>query len=828
MPAVAVGTNNTKGSTKGFVNFLAQEGLIKAGFAQVIGSYSLEEAVKYLRSKNLISSEKLNISIAKYFGIEYGSLVNVPINPAVVGLIPLETVKELKVLPYQLHGLELSLAIGKPSLLQYNIPEILDKIRKAKGFSFKLVVVPPADIDAVIKKLNTQSEQKPVVDEAEQKPPAAPQPPPVTKQVELGEKTIDLTSQEIDPSVLARLPVAVARKYQLVVFDSVEPKTQFDVPVVKIAAANPHELHVREIVAYIQQKNKVTVDLYKTTKESLQSAIEKYPKTTAEPVAAKEAPVAEKKLDSDEEVTNLPEDLTSQTTLPGEKAQATEIEPRPDIERGNTENKKADVAAPEGQQSDAAKSEESKPIVSDGEAVVVQQGDIVARPTEESAADLQRLAKEQQSSIQDQNLDRLLRKPVTSASDLAQIIKQAIIPEIVAGTLFLAIRMEASDVHIEAEQNSVRFRFRIDGILHDVVKVPKFLHAPLISRIKILAKMKIDEQRVPQDGRFDVVIDKRQVDLRISTLPTVHGEKVVMRLLDKSGGVISLEQLGLTGSGFDRVIESINKPYGIVLSTGPTGSGKSTTLYAVLSRISKPGVNIITLEDPVEYELPGINQSQVKPSIGFTFADGLRSVLRQDPNVIMVGEVRDLETAAMATHAALTGHLVLTTLHTNDAAGALPRLINMGVEPFLITSSINAVIGQRLVRKICDNCREPVDVPPGVKQYAQQLLADVPSGQLKNIDLNQLVFYHGRGCEKCTNGYKGRIGIFEVLVMSDPIEEMAVRKAPASEIKSQAVKEGMVRMTQDGLIKALKGITTIDEVMRVTTTEIKEVPGVEQ
>src|SRR3989344_7075644 len=393
--------------------------------------------------------------------------------------------------------------------------------------------------------------------------------------------------------------------------------------------------------------------------------------------------------------------------------------------------------------------------------------------------------------------------------------------------LFLGIRMKASDVHIEAQDNMVRVRFRIDVILHDVIRVPGFLLAPLTSRIKILSKMKIDEQRIPQDGRFDVVIDHRQVDFRVSTLPTVHGEKVVMRLLDKSSGVLTLEQLGVTGSNFDNLIANINKPYGVILSTGPTGSGKSTTLYAILSRISKPVVNIITLEDPVEYELSGINQSQVKPQIGFTFAEGLRSVLRQDPNVIMVGEIGDLETAAMATHAALTGPLVLSTLPTNDAAGALPRLINMGVEPFLITSSLNAVVGQRLVRKVCDKCREKATIPHTLLETIKRELATLPSGQMKNINLEQLIFYHGRGCSECNNGYSGRLGIFEVLQMSSKVEELAVRKAPTSEIKKAAIANGMITMIQDGLLKALKGITTVDEVMRVTTTHTKEVPGVE-
>ena len=439
--------------------------------------------------------------------------------------------------------------------------------------------------------------------------------------------------------------------------------------------------------------------------------------------------------------------------------------------------------------------------------------------------DLQRLAQEQQQNEDDQNLDKLITRPINSLADLATYYKSGIIPEIVAATLYMGIRMLASDIHIEAQEKLVRVRFRIDGILRDIIRVPKFLHAPLISRIKIMSKMKIDEQRVPQDGRFNVVVATRQVDVRVSTLPTVHGEKIVMRLLDKSEGVKSLEQLGVTGTNFDLLVQNIKKPYGIILSTGPTGSGKSTTLYAILNRISKPDINIITLEDPVEYELIGINQVQVKPQIGFSFAEGLRSVLRQDPNVIMVGEIRDLETAALATHAALTGHLVLSTLHTNDAAGALPRLINMGVEPFLITSSINVVVAQRLVRKVCEKCRQKVTIPPTTLEYVVKEMRAIPSGQFKNLDISQLVFYHGVGCSNCNAGYKGRIGIYETLVMNDEVEELAVKKAPASEIKSAAIKSGMVTMTQDGMLKALKGITTLDEVLRVTTTNIKELPG---
>jgi type II secretory ATPase GspE/PulE/Tfp pilus assembly ATPase PilB-like protein len=345
--------------------------------------------------------------------------------------------------------------------------------------------------------------------------------------------------------------------------------------------------------------------------------------------------------------------------------------------------------------------------------------------------------------------------------------------------------------------------------------LPLGYHPPLVSRVKILSKLKIDESRIPQDGRFDVNFKDHEVDVRVSTLPTVHGEKVVMRILDKSQGILSLEDLGMEGSSFEQTSRAIKKPYGIILSAGPTGSGKSTTLYAVLNRISVPGVNIVTLEDPVEYEIPGINQCQIKPEIGFTFASGLRSILRQDPNVIMVGEIRDTETANMATHAALTGHLVLSTLHTNDTAGALPRLINMGVEPFLITSSINLVIAQRLVRRICVKCKEEVKIP--------QKLVDELKAELAKISLNsqdrqripeQLKLYHGKGCSSCNQGFSGRVGIFEVMAITPTIEELAIAKRPANEIKEKAIQEGMITMKQDGILKAFAGVTTVDEVFQ--------------
>lgn len=417
------------------------------------------------------------------------------------------------------------------------------------------------------------------------------------------------------------------------------------------------------------------------------------------------------------------------------------------------------------------------------------------------------------------DLGSLLDKDVETADELEQIIKEGFIPKIVAAIVSYAITLHASDVHIEAELKDVRVRYRVDGMLQDVARMPLESQAAIVSRIKILSRLKIDETRIPQDGRFDVAFKDREVDLRVSSMPMVHGEKIVMRILDKSHGIMTLEDLGVVGRAFDVIIDAIKKPYGIMLSTGPTGSGKSTTLYAILNRISVPTVNVITLEDPVEYEIGGVNQSQIKPKIGFTFAEGLRSVLRQDPNIIMVGEIRDSETANMATHAALTGHLVLSTLHTNDAPGALPRLMNMGVEPFLITSSINAVEAQRLVRKICPNCKEETQLPPAIVQEIKDELAKIPQNNPKDRAriTPEFHFYHGKGCAKCQNGYRGRIGIYEVMPMTDKIEELAIQKATATDIQRQAILEGMITIKQDGLLKALAGQTTVDEVLRETS-----------
>lgn len=440
----------------------------------------------------------------------------------------------------------------------------------------------------------------------------------------------------------------------------------------------------------------------------------------------------------------------------------------------------------------------------------------------EKSATKEDLAEKNRVITEDNDLGKLLTADVKDLKALEVVIKENNIPKILAAIISFAIFQNASDIHLEPFDDELLIRYRIDGQLRNIIELPPDMHAPLISRIKILSKLKLDETRIPQDGRFDVKFSSREVDLRVSTMPAIHGEKGVLRILDKSKGIISLESLGVEGDSFDLLVEAINRPFGIIMATGPTGSGKSTTLYAILARVATSNVNVITLEDPVEYEMKGVNQSQINPKIGYTFADGLRSILRQDPNIIMVGEIRDGETANMATQAALTGHLVLSTLHTNDASGALPRLINMGIEPFLITSSINAIIGQRLVRKVCQNCKEEVNLPTGVIKEVEEEIAKISPNNKKDRSriLRPFKFFEGKGCDQCNHtGYSGRIGVYEILPMTEGIEALTIEHATANQILEKSTAEGMITMKQDGILKVLSGATTLDEVLRETSNK---------
>ncbi|MFZ1626688.1 MAG: GspE/PulE family protein [Candidatus Moraniibacteriota bacterium] len=404
---------------------------------------------------------------------------------------------------------------------------------------------------------------------------------------------------------------------------------------------------------------------------------------------------------------------------------------------------------------------------------------------------------------------------------LPEVFQDAPIAKLVDVIVKHAMEGRASDIHIEPVDGNYRVRFRVDGLLRATLVFPNDVGKAVVSRIKILANLKIDEKRKPQDGRFRVVTENKSIDLRVSSLPVIDGEKVVMRILDKSNNMADLDKLGLWGRNREVLLRKIKEPYGIILITGPTGSGKSTTLYAFLQILNQEERNIITLEDPVEYFMEGINQSQIRPEIGYTFADGLRSILRQDPNVIMVGEIRDEETGELAIHAALTGHLVLSTLHTNDAIKALPRLIDMGAEPFLLASSIQALAAQRLVRRICENCKAEATLTPGTQKKMEAARAAIPVTEMKDYDLDPqavLKVYQGKGCELCGNsGYKGRIAIYEVFEVTDEAKVTITDKnANETELLKEAVHQHMLMMKSDGLLKVLKGITTIAEVERVT------------
>ncbi len=408
---------------------------------------------------------------------------------------------------------------------------------------------------------------------------------------------------------------------------------------------------------------------------------------------------------------------------------------------------------------------------------------------------------------------------VTEAKEKARTVTtEAPIAKIVNTILEYAVRSRASDVHIEPLEENVRVRYRIDGILQEKYILPRNVLDAVVSRIKILANLKIDEKRIPQDGRFNINVDDSEVDLRISTLPVSYGEKVVMRLLRKASKVPSLPDLGLRGLALKNLVEAIERPHGIIIVCGPTGSGKTTTLYSVLDKVATPKVNVVTIEDPVEYQMKGVNQVQVNVQAGLTFASALRSFLRQDPNIMMVGEIRDTETAELAINASLTGHLVFSTLHTNDAAGAPPRMIDMGVEPFLLISALTCVVAQRVLRRLCTECRQYVDIPPETEMELKETLGPMFTmiEEKWKKDGKKLQIPKVVGCSKCNNtGYMGRIALYEVMPISEKISKLIVSHSSASDIQKQAIDEGMLTMKQDGYVKVLEGITTVDEVLRV-------------
>lgn len=400
------------------------------------------------------------------------------------------------------------------------------------------------------------------------------------------------------------------------------------------------------------------------------------------------------------------------------------------------------------------------------------------------------------------------------------IEEEAPIIKMVMVILRHAIEGGASDIHVEPGRDKLTIRFRLGGVLHASLFLPLKVHLSIVARIKILSGLKIDENRVPQDGRFSAKINNADIDFRISTFPTLHGEKVEVRVLDSSTGAKSFEDLGLRGRNLEIVKNAVRKPYGLILSTGPTGSGKTTTQYAILRMLNQDSVNIVTVEDPIEYSIPGVNQSQVKPEIGYSFATGLRQILRQDPNIIMIGEIRDEETASLVINAALTGHIVLSTLHTNSSIGVVPRLIDMGVRQFLIPSSLSVVISQKLIRILCSHCKIKIKPADKIRNYIFSKVKSLPALERENLKISEPLFiYKSKGCDKCNlTGYTDRTGIFEVLSMSDELAELIQKNPLESLILKVAQKQGILTMEQEGILKVLNGETSVEEVVSATST----------
>lgn len=412
--------------------------------------------------------------------------------------------------------------------------------------------------------------------------------------------------------------------------------------------------------------------------------------------------------------------------------------------------------------------------------------------------------------------EKVEARPQTAA-EIARLVEEAPISKVVAVLLRHAVDGKASDIHIEPGKEKLRVRFRSLGVLYSSLFLPIKIHPAIIARVKILSNLKLDETRIPQDGRFSAKIDDRDIDFRVSTFPTTLGEKVAIRVLDPRVGLKRFEDLGVSERNFGVIKREIQRPFGLILSTGPTGSGKTTTLYAILQILNGEAVNIVTLEDPVEYFVEGINQSQIKPELGYDFATGLRAILRQDPNIIMVGEIRDEESASLAIHAALTGHIVLSTLHTTNALGVIPRLIDMNIQPYLIPPTLRVAIAQRLIRRLCDNCKKKVKANDEATSLILRTIEEIPPESKKEIKISKPIYiWEPVGCTLCNRtGFSGRIGVFEVLEMTDKLVEITLKEPTESKLKEEAKRQGMITMLQDGILKVLNGETTMEEILRV-------------
>ncbi|TSC96375.1 MAG: general secretion pathway protein E [Candidatus Berkelbacteria bacterium Licking1014_2] len=567
---------------------------------------------------------------------------------------------------------------------------------------------------------------------------------------------VSLVNLTLPLEVLRKFPIEVAERYKMVVFEAPSPQK------IKVALVDPADASAQEILNFIRRRNGLEIEVYQAPADEMTRVLERYKKA--------EAGEQQSTINKQQSTNNNQQTTNNKQQATNNKQQITDNRQQTTIGAPST---------PSTPSTPIAESTPTPPISMEG--LIEKENDL---------------------------LD-FLKENITQPEQLKKEIITGNIPRLLAALICLAVNMKASDIHLEGEENDLQLRFRLDGILKDINTMPLTLQPPLVARIKILSELKIDEQRIPQDGRFQVKVGDREIDLRVSTLPTINGEKIALRLLDKSSKLLGLSEIGFVGKNLKLIEEALKQPHGIILVTGPTGSGKTTTLYSMISRLDKDALNIVTLEDPVEYNIEGVNQCQIKPKI-FSFADGLRSILRQDPNIIMVGEIRDKETAELVTHAALTGHLVLTTLHTNDAAGAIPRLLNMGVEPFLIASAIDIIVAQRLVRRLCPACRQEIKPPAEILEEIKKELGQLPAAAK---------FYRPGKCDQCLDGYSGRVGIFEVLPVDEKMEEVVVGRARANQINNIAKSSGMVTMKQDGFLKVLQGITAIEEVLRATMAE---------
>lgn len=809
-----VQTQTKQGDTclLGYIDLLVESGLVKKEDVALLKEkyHTCEDLYDALESLGVVDLKKLTELFAKSKGIAYVDVKT--IDQRAYQIIDKELAKAFSFIPFAINDKDkvLQVAIADPVKLSKISQNSLRSIEKKIGYKIELFLTSKSVIDNL----------------------------PLLVAEDEGFPTVDLSSYWIDDAILRKIPYDLASKYKIVIFRQISAKEY------NVAVANATDRSILLMLEQMEQKAGIKFNIYSTSPSQLDKVLRDYKQRDEDRMAQVERDRKEKekvardlerereKIAKEKDRVLREEEVAKQAAAQQAQAAQDKLQQQKIAEakriKEALENKKQEGESAQNVDASQDSESEDKKSILDFEIKLPGGGKGAAEaPEGESNAsgngqDEELTGEEKKSEgektadkLEDPDLEKIIGSEKVTAEVINAFASKGNIPQLVASIVALAIEMEASDIHVEPFEKNVRLRYRVDGQLADIAQFPPQIQPQIVARIKILSKLKLDEQRVPQDGRFDVKLGENIDDVRVSTLPTVFGEKVVMRLLSKTKKLDDLADLGIEGINFDRIVEAIAKPYGVVLATGPTGSGKSTTLYSVFSRLNKPEVNIITLEDPVEYEIPGINQVQVKPQIGFSFAEGLRSVLRQDPNIIMVGEIRDGETAELAVQAALTGHLVFSTLHTNDSSSALPRMYNLGVEPFLLTSAINAVMAQRLVRRICSKCRQEVTLPQSVVFQVKK--------ELDPLNLNMPIkFYKGKGCPECKEGYKGRLGIYEVLKMSKEIENLVLDKKTAGDIFTQATKEGMITMKQDGLIKAIKGATTVDEVFRVTREQNEE------